>query len=90
MLLALASHDACIWPYPSAIAVREHGASQLAVFDRWFFLGEAESIEHAALLCNQANAQLLDRDSYLILLGFLTRGAVDELTVLASDDRQPV
>ncbi|MEH6557325.1 MAG: GIY-YIG nuclease family protein [Oceanicoccus sp.] len=82
VLLALASHDASIWPYPSAIAVREHGASQLAVFDRWFFLGEAESIEHATQLCNQANAQLLDRDSYRILLGFLTRGAVDQLTVL--------
>ncbi|MEH6593263.1 MAG: hypothetical protein V7746_23540 [Halioglobus sp.] len=89
VLSALAGHDACVWPYPSAIAIREHSASQLAVFDRWFYLGEAEDIHQATRLYNQSNAQLLDRDSFRILLGFLKRGTLDEVTVLATDDHQP-
>ena len=84
---ALALHDNGIWPYPSAIALREHGASQLAVFDRWFFLGEADSLEQAERLCDSANGLLLDRDSYRILLGFLKRNAVDELIVLTGRDK---
>lgn len=89
VLLALSAHDALVWPYASAIAVREHGASQFAVFDRWFFLGEADTLEQARRLYNKPNAQLLDRDSYRILLGFLHRVAVDELIELPGDGSQP-
>ena len=82
VLAALERHDACVWPYSSAIAVREKGAQQYAVFDSWFFLGHADTLKQASLLPDADGRQLLDRDSFRILLGFLHREEVHELDEL--------
>ena len=86
LLQALASHDQLIWPYPGAIAIREQPAAKLSVFDRYYFLGEADNLEQAQALLTQPEPQLLDRDSYRILLHFLHHQAWQEKIMLIADE----
>jgi DNA polymerase III subunit epsilon len=68
---ALTSHDALVWPYPNAIALREQPTTALLVFHRYYFLGHATDIEGAQTLLAKPDPHLLDLDSYRILLRFL-------------------
>lgn len=82
---ALSSHDELIWPYPNAIAIREQPAAPLSVFDRYYFMGQADGMEQAQALLRHPEPQLLDRDSYRILLHFLHNKAWHERIILIPD-----
>lgn len=68
---AMSTHDALTWPFPNAIAIREAPTATLAIFDRYYFLGQAIDMTAAEALLAQPDPQLLDLDSYRILLRFL-------------------
>ena len=79
---ALTSHDALVWPYPNAIALRELPTAALLVFHRYYFLGHATDMAGAQALLTQSDPHLLDLDSYRILLRFLGGNTPSEHMVL--------
>lgn len=82
---ALSEHGDLSWPYPGAIAIRESEEDVLSVFNQWYFLGEARDIDQAQALTGNGDQQLLDRDSYRILLHFLhNKDWQQAITVLAN------
>ncbi|GAB4217203.1 MAG: hypothetical protein Fur007_18820 [Rhodoferax sp.] len=77
---ALAAQQLLAWPYPGAVALREHDPaterSALHVFDQWCHLGSAQTPEELADILERRYQPLaFDLDNYRLALKYLRPGA---------------
>ncbi|BBL57364.1 3'-5' exonuclease family protein [Methylomonas koyamae] len=73
LLIAMQKLKLAVWPYPSAIGVRE--GEELHVIDRWCYLGTAKNEADIAELL-QSGRPAFDRDTYMLLSKSLKKAEV--------------
>ena len=72
---AMLVHKVKSWPYAGKIGIEEYsldnGLRQVHVFERWAYLGAADSDEGLNALCEQTTVAKFDLETYKLLLKIL-------------------